>query len=170
MHTLTCRTCALPAATCPTRDALKKSVAGLGITSVRHRCRDYRPAFLPGDAVRVSALAWPHRDEDDPPPRLDFPGHFIQLVGTKALVFVPKDAEDLNGEGVGFEPMGGGYLKVSLARVAHRDAEPADVTACTWCGAIPGVGNPCGRDPHYTPDSRCLVRQAARSDTKEAAA
>ncbi len=153
----TCHTCAFPAATCATRNALRSAISGLGLTSVKHRCRDFQPAFSPGDAVKVETLAWLHRDEDDPPPRLWFPGHFVRLTGRKALVYVPEGAADLSAEEVKFEPSGNGFLKVPLARVAHRDAPSVDVTECRFCGAIPTLGNPCGRDPNYTPSGHCLA-------------
>ena len=153
----TCHTCAFPSATCATRDALRSAIAGLGITSVKHRCRDFQPAFMPGDAVKVETVAWFHSDDDDPPPKLWFPGHFVRLTGRRALVYVPEGAEDLNAEEVKFEPNGTGFLKVPLARVAHRDAPSVDVTECRWCGAIPALGNPCGRDPNYTPSGQCLA-------------
>lgn len=159
MRFLTCHTCAIPAATCPTKAALRDSLRGFGITTLRHRCLKYRPAFEPGEAIKVTTLAWLHRDDDDPPPKLAFPGHFIRMDKTKALVFVPAGTEDLNGEGVTFEPSSNGYLKVPLARVAHRDALPVDVTACGWCSAILGVGDNCGRDPNYTPSAQCLALQ-----------
>jgi hypothetical protein len=105
----------------------------------------------------VETLAWFHRDDDDPPPRLAFPGHFIQLSGVRALVFVKAGAVDLNGEDIAFEPHGSGYLKVPLSRVAHRNGEPVNVEKCRWCAAIPGVGDACGRDPNYTPKRDCLA-------------
>lgn len=156
----TCHTCALPSATCATRAALQASIAGLGITSVKHRCATYAPAFRPGDAVKVETLAWYHSDDDDEPPKLWFPGHFIRMTGTRAIVFVPRKALSLDGSGTEFEPHGNGYLKVPLSRLAHRDAAPVDVTACHWCAAILGVGDPCGRDPNYTPARDCLKEAA----------
>lgn len=158
----TCHTCAKPAATCATREALQTAITGLGITSVKHRCADYRPAFLPGDPVKVLTLAWYHNDED-PPLRRWFPGHFIQLSGTRALVVVPRKAIALDDGETEFEPHGNGYLKVPLSRIAHRDGKHVDVEACRWCAAIPGVGDPCGRDPHYTPRGHCLA-EARTSD------
>jgi hypothetical protein len=157
----TCHTCAKPQATCPTREALQASLAGLGITSVKHRCTDYQAAFLPGDAVKVHTLAWFHNDED-PPPRCWFPGHFIRLYGNKALVFVPKGAEG-DTSYIQFEPNGNGYLKVPLSRVAARAGEAADVTACHWCGSIPQVDGNCGRDLHYTPIGDCLAERLSVS-------
>jgi hypothetical protein len=152
----TCHTCARPAAACEYRTALQSAIAGLGITSVKHRCAGYAPAFEPGDAIKVETLAWFHNDED-PPPKLWFPGHFIRLTGQRALVFVPPKAEDLNCEGIEFEPHGNGFLKVPLSRVAHRDAAPMDVRQCEQCGSTPGLGDPCRIDPHYGRKSRCLA-------------
>jgi hypothetical protein len=155
----TCHTCAKPAATCPTREALQAAIAGLRITSVKHRCADYVAAFQPGDAVKVETLAWYHNDEREPSPRLLFPGHFIRLAGNRALVFVAPGALDLNGEDIEFEPNGRGYLKVPLSRVAHRNNEAVNVQACRWCGSIPTLDGNCGRDPNYTPARDCLKAQ-----------
>lgn len=165
----TCHTCALPAATCQTREALKAAITGLGLTSVKHRCASYAPAFMPGDAVKVETYAWFHRDGEGTSPKLWFPGHFIRLVGQRALVFVSHEAVSLNGDGVEFEPNGNGYLKVPMGRVRHRDAEPVDVTACTWCAAILSLGNPCGRDPHYTPRHQCALLTNQVSQETDAA-
>ena len=157
----TCHTCRYPARTCEKLDALKASIAGLGFTSVRHRCSSYAPAYAPGDAIKVLTLPYYPQDDEPAPLKLWFPGHFIRLTGTRALVFVKKGAQSLStdhcGNGYDFEPHGSGYLKVPLSRVAHRDADPVDVTACRWCAAILGVGDPCGRDPHYTPARDCLA-------------
>lgn len=158
----TCHTCAFPSATCPTREALQAALEGLGVVSLKHRCPDYRPAFAPGDAIKVETLAWYHRD-DDPPPKLWFPGHFIRLSGQRALVFVPKGAPDLNCEDIEFEPNGNGYLKVPMRRVAHRDAAAVDVTACRWCAAIPALDGHCGRDPNYTPAGHCLAKSLEKA-------
>jgi hypothetical protein len=152
----TCHTCAKPAVSCPTREALHAALAGLRVTSVKHRCADYEAAFLPGDAVKVKTLAWYHND-DDPPPQCWFPGHFIRLCGNKALVVVPMGAVALDAAGVEFEPNSNGYLKVPLSRVALRDGPAADTEACRWCAAILGVGDACGRDPNYTPARYCLA-------------
>lgn len=166
---LTCHTCALPAATCGTRAALQSILAGTGVTTVRHRCRSYTPAFEPGDAVKVETYAWFHKDEGEPPPKLLFPGYFIRLVGPRALVHVAAGVLDLSGEGVEFEPQGRGYLKVPLGRVSHRDAEPVDVTECRWCASILSVGDTCGRDPNYTPAGSCQALVQAQASGLAAA-
>lgn len=157
---VTCHTCMYPAATCPTREMIQSAIAGLGITSIKHRCPGYAPAFTPGEAVKVTTFAWFHRDDDDPPPKVAFPGHFVQLSGQRAIVHVRKGVGDLDGAGVEFEPQGKGYLKIPLARVAHRDAASIDPTECSQCGAIPGLGEPCSRDPIYTPVEKCLALQS----------
>lgn len=158
-----CHTCARPTATCETRAALQAAIAGLGITSLKHRCAAYAPALMPGDAVKVQTLPYYPTDDEPVSVKRWFPGHFIKLTGTRALVFVAKGARSLDRDHQGneyeFEPHGNGYLKVPLSRVAVRDAEPVDVTACRWCAAILGVGDPCGRDPSYTPSRDCLQEQ-----------
>lgn len=170
-HFRTCRTCAKPPETCERRAELKAKLRGLGVTSLKHRCDGFEPAFVAGDAVRVNTLAWFAKGEESPPPRLDFPGHFVSFVGGKALVFVPAKAEDMNGEGVEFEPSGNGYLKVPLSRLSPRDAPAADIKQCRWCGAMPALDSGCGYDPHYTPSGYCLkaTREAEEAAADEAA-
>ncbi len=135
---------------------IARSIQGLGITSVKHRCPGYRPAFEPGDPIKALTWSWFHND-DDPPAQCWFPGHFIRLSGQRAIVRVPAKALALDADGVEFEPNGNGYLKLPLARVAHRDGERADVTPCSWCGGIVALGDPCGRDPNYTPAGKCAL-------------
>lgn len=163
----TCHTCAIPAATCQTREALQAAIAGLRITSIKHRCADYLPAFQPGDAVKVLTIPFYPTEDEPHAPKLWFPGHFIRLAGMRAIVFVKPGARSLNrdhgGNDYAFEAHGGGYLKVPLSRVAVRDGEPVSVEACRWCASIPDLDGNCGRDPSYTPARDCLAANLAAS-------
>jgi len=42
---------------CEQLAAIKKKVAGLNLTSIKHRCRDRTPEFKPGDPVFVETYA-----------------------------------------------------------------------------------------------------------------
>lgn len=57
----TCKNCVADGA-CELRDALKRSLVGLGVTSVKHRCAARRPVFVSGQRVSVS---WPVGDFDE---------------------------------------------------------------------------------------------------------
>lgn len=157
----TCHTCAKPAATCPTRKALQAKLSGLGVLSLKHRCADYRAAFLPGDAVKVLTIPYYPTDDEPAAPQRWFPGYFVKLTGTRALVFVKRGAEPIDADPLAadhvFEPNGGGYLKVPLKRLAVRDGEAVRIEACRWCASIPTLDGQCGRDPHYTPARDCLA-------------
>lgn len=166
-----CHTCALPAATCETRATLQAAIAGLGITSLKHRCTAYRAAFLPGDAVKVLTIPFYPTDDEPHAPKLWFPAHFVKLTGTRALVFVKPGSRslgfDFGGNDYAFEPHGSGYLKVPLSRVAVRDAEPTNIESCRWCASIPDLDGNCGRDPNYTPARDCLAAQRAAAGPAE---
>lgn len=154
----TCRTCVADGA-CDAQKELKAAIAGLGIRSLKHHCPHRVDLFKPGDPVLVET--WPSYDrseDDDLPTRDTYKGHFIRWAGNKPLVYVAAGTPGEGGEG-DFEPNGNGFLKIALSRVKPRDGDPADVEACRWCAAILGVGQPCGRDPNYTPARSCLQAQ-----------
>jgi hypothetical protein len=156
----TCRSCFRADAPCEVRDTLSGALTGLGILSVKHRCPAYQPMHRPGDAVLVQTRAWIGGDlEEGYPPMCWYRGRFIRYVGAKALAFVEPGTEPENDE----HPLESatGFIKVPYSRIRASDwASRIDVTACGWCAAILTIGQPCGRDPHYTPARSCLALQA----------
>jgi hypothetical protein len=157
----TCRTCALPPKTCPTRATIAKALTALGVRSAKHYCVDFKPLFQPGDAVTVEARAWVHGEHahyDDEPPFCRYQGRFIQYSGTRALVFVAPGSEALNDEYT--LESATGFLKVTMSRIWPSDwSEPIDVSPCRECYVIPTIGQPCGRDLHYGARHNCKAEK-----------
>lgn len=152
----TCRACVGNGA-CELQSDMKTKLAGLGVRSLKHRCTSRVDLFSPGDPIVVET--WPtfrNDDEDGARARCWFRGHFVQYAGNKPLVFVAAGTISEDG-GWEFYPNGNGFLKVSLSRVKPREGDRVAVTACRWCAAIPSLGQPCGRDPNYTPMRDCLA-------------
>lgn len=167
----TCRTCAVPAKTCPTRATVAKAMAALGVRSAKHRCADFKALFQPGDAVTVEAFAWRHGEHnsyDDDPPACRYRGRFIQYSGTRALVFVAPGSEAIN---YGGEPLetASGFLKVTMSRIWPSDwSEPIDVSPCRGCYVIPTLGQPCGRDLHVGARLLCKATPPPEATAAEA--
>lgn len=154
----TCRTCALPAKTCPTRQTVAKALAALGVRSAKHHCADFRPLFRPGDPVTVETRAWltsrvsSYEEQEEEPPILIYRGHFIRYVGSKAIVFVKPGTPSENGTYRYPLESPNGFVKASVSRVWPSDwASVLDTTECRQCGSMPAAGQPCARDPTYGP-------------------
>jgi hypothetical protein len=147
----TCRTCALPPKTCPTRATVSAALTALGVRSAKHHCADFKALFEPGDAVTVETRAWlsKHQQEecDEEPPILKYRGRFIRYVGTKAVVFVKPGTESENGAFRYQLESETGFIKASVSRVWPSDwSPPIDVSECRFCGIIPALGQTCNRD------------------------
>jgi hypothetical protein len=129
----TCTGCIFGAGYCHAREAVKAQVAGLGVTSLKWKCKWKRLAFNPGDAVFVETIGYqPEGDEDAYISK--WPATVIQAKGSKLICFIEPGALD-DGE-VPFEPKahGNGHVKVPLSRVSPRDAVREHV--CDFCKRI----------------------------------
>ena len=128
-----CRLC-LKRDGCPIKANIGKVIAGLGITSLLHRCDSYEPPFKPGDPVLVTTLAdcnaadW---DENGPPTAI-FPGHFLRQSGPKAHVYIEPDIEDVEGNHFEFAPRRNGYCSLSYSRVA-ANPNGTPIQVCAKC-------------------------------------
>jgi hypothetical protein len=166
----TCRACVLDGA-CKIQSDLKAILAGLGIRSIKHRCTSRVDRFKPGDPILVKTIPTYERDEygEYQVPKHWFQGHFVRYARDgRPLVFVTAGTVAEDDEDWKFEPNGSGFIKAALTNVKARKGEPADIEACRWCAGIPGLGQPCGRDPNYTPARSCLVACRAAPPTQEA--
>lgn len=161
----TCRVCAHGKVECPTRGALQKALSGLKVSSVKHRCAEFRPVFEPGQPVEVLTVAWTtarHDDwQEDEPPRHWYPAHFIQMASTGPVVFVAPGSAPVDGDTDHvFEPRGQGFVRAALYRVRPRSGDAIDVTECIQCGAIPTLGQRCGFDRYaFHTEGKCRARQ-----------
>lgn len=149
----TCYGCASEKKTCPTRDALKKSLAGLRVTSIKWKCMDRIPRIVRGDPIWAWTIASNDLTDSEEPYHDNFPGTAIRETGAKMLVWIEPGAA---GEGhcgdVIFEPKGNGFCKIPLSRLKLRDGDRQDVCRdCDWPtskGHQPGfICNPHGEMP-----------------------
>lgn len=137
-HYRTCAGCIHAGPTCETRKAVKRQLAGLGVTSIAWRCKERESRFQPGDPVwcdTVCDYGAPIEEWEDEPKRDWYPGVVIRMLGSKAIVYIAKDAA---GQYLGadhpFTPKGGGehgFCKIPISRVRERDGTPD--MPCDWC-------------------------------------
>lgn len=130
----TCFGCVHGSGSCQERDRVKAQVAGLGVTSLKWKCKWKRLAFNPGDAVFVETIGYePEHDEDVYIGR--YPAVMIESKGSKLICFIEPGVVDDGGDRP-FEPKnhGNGHVKVPLSRVSHRESIREHV--CDFCKRI----------------------------------
>lgn len=130
MRMRTCFGCSLQEAQCDHRDAMKLALQGLGVTSIKWRCRNRVPQFIVGSRVwAVTDVSLTDYFDD----RLvdDFPGTVVKILDhAKALVFIPKGALGRTS-GAEFEPSSNGFCKLPFSRMTLR--EDLEDTVCPAC-------------------------------------
>ncbi len=174
-HFRTCRTCERAAGACEIRDRLRAAVAGLAVSSLKHRCPTFSPLYKIGQPIEVLTVAWTGLKEtydygEQEPPRHWYPGHVIRWsVGGALIVFVREGTLPVLGADP-FEPRASGFIKVPMSRVRPSDhAPPIDTSECVQCGAIVAVGQPCNFEP-YSFHTKAKCAFARRSDVAVEAA
>jgi len=129
----TCFGCVHGTGACQVRDDVKRQISGLGVTSLKWKCKWKRLAFRPGDAVYVETIGYqPEGDEDVY--ISSWRATVIQSKGSQLICFIEPGTLD-DGE-VPFEPKahGNGHVKIPLSRVTRRDAVREHV--CASCSRI----------------------------------
>lgn len=145
----TCVGCVFGIGYCHAREAVKAHVKGIGVTSLKWRCKHRRPVYQPGDAVWVDLfVGW--EDGGDSWGREEqafayFPGVVIRAKGSKAVVFIEPGVRS-ECEQYDFEPQksGNGHVKIPLIRTKKRDAIREHICSC--CERIVRLK---GHDPEY---------------------
>lgn len=136
-HYATCIGCAVEG-DCGHREALRENLHGLGVTSVKWRCKHRADRFQRGApvwVVTVADLKNPTYDEDSReygrgtgPERNTFPAIFIRAKGPSALVFIHPGAQSQCDEAT-FS--GGPICRIPLSRISAREGEIERV--CRHC-------------------------------------
>lgn len=154
----TCFGCVHGAGFCQERENVKALVKGVGVTSLKWRCKHRRPMYQPGEAVWANIFTgWEDRGDSwgrEEQAFADFPGVVIRVKGSKAVVFIEpgvlSDCEEYN-----FEPhnSGSGYVKIPLIRTKKRDAVREHVCPC--CQEVVRLK---GHNPEY----RCAMETAPK--------
>lgn len=177
----TCHNCAIDAGECLTRKALRAALAGMHVTSVKHRCPDRAPLFHPGDRATVT---WTinereaHPDYEggasDPEDWAEhtWPATVIREKGGKFIICV--DDVDSDGEFPAREWLKNDsrYAKVAAGKLKLLD-EPRR-TVCARCenleGNLTGCWEAASRADGYDwckPDPKCLVNILAAQEPSQ---
>ena len=123
----TCAGCIVEGQPCERRDALKKAIQGLGITSAKFKCQDRRDRYASGDPVWARLFAG-YGDEEA---RYDtFSGVVISCDGTRAFVFVMPGTLGLYTQ-LPFKTYNHGFCHVSLKRISQREGDQQEI--CEAC-------------------------------------
>jgi hypothetical protein len=149
---------------CRALTLLKKQIAGLGVTTVRHRCALRVPQFLPGDPVIVKTGTQGEGEYGPVWCLSEFPGTFIQeeRKGARVICFIKPGTEGTTGDE--FEPVNGkdGFVKVSRSRIRKGQSERMELKECPGCGGLPSLTGKCGHSGSelYRPEV-CVMKKAA---------
>lgn len=134
----TCVGCVHGSGSCQERDRVKSQVQGLGVTSLKWKCKFKRLRFRPGDHVIVSTFI-----EGDYQPEYGdeetlyawFPAIVIQNKGPKLICFIEPGAKSTCDD-YEFSPKKGGtgHVKITMQRI--RPAEGVRDNVCYYCRRI----------------------------------
>lgn len=147
-----CWGCVSDGSTCPTRAAVRDQIRGLGVTSIKWRCKDRVPKFKIGDAVWVRTVSDMASSIDDNGETIfgDYPGHVVDIRGSKILIHIPAGAFPRNEDDYPFSPSshsGHGFCKVPFARVTARDSDREEI--CPQCSLPASQGHISGYACEY---------------------
>lgn len=159
----TCVGCAKQGEPCEARDVLKGRLAGLGVTSIKWRCKDREARFQIGDPVWASTVGDQNEVDDDGEPYRDhYPGHIIRDLGSTLLIYIEPGAPGREcQDDVPFSPRANGFCKIPLSRLEAREGDRETICKhCEWpsfkghqsgysCSArCPDCGQPDGLADH----------------------
>lgn len=124
----TCKGCLSEKLACPIRFELGAKIKGLGITSIKWKCKSYEPAFQVGQPVIVPVL---ERDEVSLESEYHhFDAYVVRMNGRRVVAYVPEANREVDGNK--FEFKANGYLNLSVDDVMPRKGEIEP--RCEECG------------------------------------
>lgn len=143
-HFPTCTGCAKKP-TCVHLAFMKDHLAGLYISTAKHRCTVREPEYKPGDQVLALTVA-EMNTEDLWPERRWFRATFIRELPdhkTQVIIFIKAGTESDSDDKLPFMPNGLGFVKLPRSRVKKLDLPPIPLLECKTCGAIPELTGDC---------------------------
>ena len=156
-HFATCIGCKLKPE-CQKLTGLKKTLAGHGITSIKHTCKARVPEFDPGDPVYIDTIS----SCDSYGTKGRFPGIIIRDLPGKpqVLAFIAPGTEEVDG-GDEFEPKNGGFVKVPRSRVTSAEGPRVHIEECQHCHSYPSLTGKCGSEhsPAFGPPHNCILKE-----------
>jgi len=137
----TCFNCLDRHTKCETREQIKRSLAGLSVTSIAFRCPDRKPVFTPGERAQVTWHVYPEdwAYEDGASPE-SWPATVVQEVGTKFVIKVDDVESDCGTPARDYVKNQNLYCKVSASKLTRLDEPFREF--CAKCGEIGGDGFP----------------------------
>lgn len=157
-----CKNCTKDATTCERRVNLKKSLRGLGVTSVKFKCPDRVLPFTPGQRVEVSFVngdEWGDWEET-------WAATVIKESGSRFLCKV-DDADSVDAEtpAKSFFKNETLFVKVPLHRIRPLDEPPREV--CSSCDAPKGEHDNSCYNSEWHGDAPIGCFNATLSEPKE---
>lgn len=151
----TCHNCAVDRDECATRDIIKRSIAGLHITSVKFECENRNPLFRPGQRVSVT---WPVNAAEgeyyEDYYEETWPATVIKEVGARFLICVDDVESDYETPARSYIKSDSLYCKVSAGKL--KPLEEPKRSVCGLCGVVGGKGFVECWQMGCVPHSQCL--------------
>lgn len=160
----TCVGCLSDKSPCVARDDLRERLKGIGVTSIKWKCKDREPRFVVGDpiwALTVEGQGSDHQEGGEPY-RDYFPGTVIRDCGSKLLVYIAPGSPGRDGEEYSFAPSGNGFCKITLSRISKRDGERE--TICKACELPASKGHQNGYSCTFSGDLEVARDTAPKRD------
>lgn len=132
-HYTNCTNCAVDKSSCQKRLALREAIKGLHVYSLKFKCADRKPLFVPGQRVKFDWLLWDtdgYGGSESLP--LTFHGTVLRERSPKFVVQVDRGV-DASGENIEASEV---FKKNDqlLVKVKPADMRPVDEPARQICG------------------------------------
>jgi hypothetical protein len=123
------------------RDELRDMLRGLGVTSIKWKCKSRVARINVGDPVwALTVWSTNNMGESGEPSRDYFPGIAVREMGTKMLIYIAPNSPGREDPELAFD--GKGFCKIPLSRIERREGEPVKV--CRHCQQPEFVGHALG--------------------------
>lgn len=124
----TCKGCLFEKTDCAERRRIGAKVKGLGITTMKWKCKWRKPAFRVGQPVMVQILERSEYPGEDFLHQFD--GYVIGMKGRRVQAYIPKDNQFIEEPG-DFEFKSGGFVGLSMDHVQPREGMSESI--CDGC-------------------------------------
>jgi len=131
----TCKNCVREKEPCERRDDLRTSLAGLGVTSVKLRCKERRPLYGTGQRVLTTWTVGDPESYYQDATEEAWPATVIKESGSQFLLKVDEADSDHGTPAKGYFKSASLYIKARVGRIA-----PLDEPTCVVCPTCARVG------------------------------
>ena len=123
----------------------------MGVTSLKHTCKDRAPEYMPGDPVIVKTGVV--GNESGEWWEGEYQGIFVkEAKATRVICFIRLGTRNLDGEDEFTAKNGSpGFVKVPRSRIRKCDGERIDIKECPHCIGYPALTGKCESDPAKCP-------------------